>query len=278
MRAALALCAWVVGCASPEPASQPAPQPQPAAPAPARAPAPLPDPFAARGVTGAFVLLDVASGKTAVLHDDLAGQRFVPCSTFKIPNTLIGLTTGVIPDERFSLRWDGVERSIADWNRDHDLASAMKYSVVWFYQEVARRVGHERMREQVRALAYGSADIGPPASIDHFWLDGPLGISPREQVDFLRRLHAGELPVATAHRDLVLRLIELDRGPGWVLRGKTGLGVMDDRAVGWLVGSTERDGRLYLYATLLLGDSTDQLKPLRREITEELLRHHGALP
>ena len=150
--------------------------------------------------------------------------------------------------------------------------------MVWFYQEVARRIGHARMREHVRAFAYGSAEIGRPKAIDRFWLDGPLAISPREQVDFLRRLHAGELPVSAAHRDLLLHIIELDRGPGWVLRGKTGMGVMDDHVVGWLVGSTEQGGRLYLYATLLLGDSTDQIKPLRREIAEELLRHHGALP
>jgi len=31
----------------------------------------------------------------------------------------------VIPDERFTLRWDHVEQPRPEWDRDHDLASAM---------------------------------------------------------------------------------------------------------------------------------------------------------
>src|SRR5688500_68250 len=141
MRPALVLCGWLVGCASPEPAAKPTPPaPDPPA-APARPPDPMPDPFAARGVPRAFVPLEPASGATTVLHEALAAARYTPFSTFKIPNTLAGLATGVIPDATFTLRWDGVERRIPDWNRDHDLASAMKHSVVWYYQEVARRIG-----------------------------------------------------------------------------------------------------------------------------------------
>ncbi|HYU16800.1 MAG TPA: penicillin-binding transpeptidase domain-containing protein [Candidatus Acidoferrum sp.] len=235
------------------------------------------DRFRAHGVEGAFVLLDTETGKLTLLHDRVARRRYIPQSTFKIANTLIGLETGVIPDEHFSLRWDGVQREVPDWNRDQDLASAMKFSVVWFYQEVARRIGKERMTAWVKKLGYGNRTIAGGA-IDRFWLDGPLRISPVEQVDFLRRLCAGNLPVEREHADLVLRLIELERGPNWVLRGKTGLGRDHDRAIGWLVGVVERDGRRSIYATVMFGESTDQLKPLRRPITEELLRQYGVLP
>jgi beta-lactamase class D len=237
------------------------------------------DPFRARGVEGAFALLDTGTGKLTVQNRSLAGRRFIPCSTFKIPNTLIGLETGVIPDERFSLKWDGVERQRPEWNRDHDLSSAMKHSVVWFYQEVARRIGPERMAEQVRRLGFGNRKIAGP--VDQFWLDGPLAISPLEQVDFLRRLHAGKLAVKPEHAGLVLRLIELERGPEWLLRGKTG-GCRDHgRLIGWLVGSVENRGRLWIYATFIRGGKStgpDALMPMRREIAEELLRSHGVLP
>jgi beta-lactamase class D len=243
----------------------------------AAAAAPPRDPFEAHGVEGAFVLLDTATDTWTMLHRGMAGTRFIPQSTFKIPNTLIGLETGVITGERFSLAWDGTRRRIDAWNRDHDLASALEYSVVWFYQEVARRIGARRMARWLGKLGYGNRKKAGGA-IDRFWLDGPLRISPVEQVEFLRRLHSGELPVKRAHADLVLRLIELERGPGWVLRGKTGLGIDRKRAIGWLVGSVERAGRLWIYATVMFADSTDELLPLRRSITVELLRRHGALP
>jgi beta-lactamase class D len=239
--------------------------------------APPPDPFTARGVEGAFVLLDTSSDTWTVVHRGLAETRMTPQSTYKIPNTLIGLETGVITGEQFSLKWDGVDRQIPDWNRDQDLASALKYSVVWFYQEVARRIGAKRMSRWVNRLGYGNRNSAGGV-IDRFWLDGPLRISPVEQVDFLRRLHAYELPVSREHADLLLRLIELDRGKDWVLRGKTGLGFERKRAIGWLVGSVDRGGRRWIYATVMLGESTEQLKPLRRPITEELLRRFGALP
>jgi beta-lactamase class D len=233
------------------------------------------DPFEKRGVDGAFVLLDTATDTWTIVHRGLAETPFIPCSTFKVPNTLIGLETGVVTGERFALRWDGHKHERDAWNRDHDLASAMKHSVVWFYQEVARRIGDRRMAAWIARLGYGNRKSGV---IDRFWLDGPLRISAVQQVEFLRRLHDGQLAVRRVHADLVLRLIELERGPGWLLRGKTG-GCRDrDRAIGWLVGSTERGGRRWIYATILLGKTFDQLMPLRRAISEQLLRRHGALP
>ena len=130
-----------------------------------------------------------------------------PCSTFKIANTLIGLDTGVIPDTRFSLRWDGTKRDIEAWNRDHDVKSAMRDSVVWFYQEVARRIGRERMREGVARLRYGNARIQGP--IYEFWLDdGSLLVTPREQALILNSLTVLKAPsqLLSAHvRDVVLR-------------------------------------------------------------------------
>src|SRR5688572_28196374 len=79
-------------------------------------------------VEGTFVLMD-PDGKVTVSNAELADTQFVPASTFKIPNTLIGRETGVIKDERFPLKWDRTKRHIEEWNRDHELATAMKHSV-----------------------------------------------------------------------------------------------------------------------------------------------------
>jgi beta-lactamase class D len=153
----------------------------------------------------------------------------------------------------------------------------MRYSVVWFYQEIARRVGPDRMRRLVAAFAYGNRDTGSRKAIDRFWLDGPIAISPREQVDFLERMRTGKLPVKPAHVALVRRLITLEERPGFILQGKTGLGFEGDRVVGWLVGYVQKECREYVYATLVLAPRGDaqRVMPLRRELTEKLLARRG---
>jgi beta-lactamase class D len=274
MRALSALACFVAACSGPAPRPQAS---QPAAAPHVEVDAAGVDLFKAAGVDGAFVLLDVERDVRTVVNPAEAGRRHLPASTFKIPNTLIGLETGAIPDATFRLPWDGNRRPIEAWNRDHDLASAMRHSVVWYYQEVARRVGPGRMRALVAAFGYGNRDTGADQAIDRFWLEGPIAISPLEQVDFLARMRAGKLPVKPAHVALVRRIITLDERPGLVLQGKTGLGDEGDRVVGWLVGFLEKDRRTYVYATLVLapGAETRRVMPLRRELTEKLLARHG---
>lgn len=232
--------------------------------------------FRDAGQVGAFVLLDVQRNVVKVVNPELATQGQRPCSTFKIPNTLIGLETGVIPGPHMRLEWDGKKRTIAEWNRTHDLSTAMRDSVVWFYQEVARRIGLERMRERLQQLSYGNHEVGK--TIDTFWLEGPLRISPLQQVSFLRRLQLGALPVHPANAALVRQLIVLEQSHGRTLRGKTGLCHEGKRAVGWLVGEVERSGRPYVYATLVTGEGpVDRLMASRRTVTETFLeRYLGA--
>ncbi|WP_170136599.1 penicillin-binding transpeptidase domain-containing protein [Nannocystis exedens] len=235
--------------------------------------------FAAAQVEGVFVLRSLTTGEQIVTDAALAGTGELPASTFKIPNALIGLERGVLAGADATLKWDGVERAGPPaWNRDHSLASALRDSTVWFFQEVARRVGPAAMHASLRAFAYGNADIG--GGIDRFWLQGALRISPREQVEFISRLHRRELPVAREHMALVEHMLTRAQAPGWSWRGKTGLTAHEGRAVGWLVGLAERDGTTWAYALLLRAPEAEEerLVPVRAELTRALLIHYGALP
>lgn len=241
------------------------------------------DVFSREGVEGVFVLRDEVTGCVQTTDAAMAGQRFSPQSTFKIPNTLIGLETGVIAGERHLWRWDGAPRRLPDWEQDLDLAGALRVSCVPCFQDVARRVGAERMRRHLNAFGYGNWDISGP--IDEFWLDGQLRITPRGQVEFLHRLLAGELPVKRSNVELVWRLLEIESGPSFTFRGKTGLGAQDGRAIGWLVGYVERDGHRWPYATLVRGRAdadvdveTTRLMPVRKRITRALLVRARVLP
>ncbi len=158
-----------------------------------------------------------------------------PASTFKVPHALIALDLGVAsPDTEMA--WDGVERSISAWNRNHTLASAIQYSAVWYFRRLAPQIGRARMQRALDQLDYGNHTIG--AQLDAFWLDASLRISPRQQVSFWHRLHDLALPASPAAHRQVLAMVELERSEDAVLRGKTGWyqNPRDAQQVGWLTG------------------------------------------
>ena len=240
------------------------------------------DVFSREDVEGVFVLWDEATSCMKTTDSKMDGQGFSPKSTFKIVSALIGLETGIIKGEEHLWHWDGAPRALRDWERDLDLGGALRASCVPCFQAVVHSVGEERMSSFLRDFGYGNQDISGP--IDQFWLDGPLEISPRQQVDFVRRLLSGELEVEMSNVELVWRLLEMEIGPDYTFRGKTGLGAQDGRAIGWLVGYVEYSGNRWIYATLVRGRAdTDvhaemaRIIPLRKSITLTLLKRSQVL-
>jgi beta-lactamase class D len=233
--------------------------------------------FAERGVEGAFVLYNPEGDTTTTYNPDRCAERFLPASTFKVVNAMVALETGVVagPDE--VIAWDGVDRGLAVWNQDHTLATAMEHSVVWYYQEVARRVGRERMQQYVDLVGYGNQDIS--GNLDSFWLDGGLRISALEQIELLRRLYAGELPFSHRSMDIVCEMIVLEEGEAYTLSGKTGWTSRVASQIGWFVGYLEVGDRVYFFATNVeREESTESLGWISREITEQVLREMDLLP
>ncbi len=232
--------------------------------------------FAAYGVTGAFVLYDLGAD-TFTYHDrERCHQRFIPASTFKIFNALIALETGVAADENHPIPWDGVTRGVPAWNRDHTLKSAFAVSAVWYYQEIARRIGPDAMRRHLDKLAYGNGDIA--GGIDRFWLTGGLRISPVEQIALLVRLHRGQLPFAARSQDIVKTIMLQRQGEGYTLRGKTGWAQLDSD-IGWYVGYIEKGDNAYFFATCVTSaPGNKDFARSRQEATGLILRDLGVLP
>ena len=157
----------------------------------------------------------------------------------------------------------------------------MRESVVWFYQEIARRIGPERMRRQLALLKYGNGKTG--GGIDRFWLDGALRISPSEQVDFLDRFARGELPVKPRNTEIVRRILPRAEADGVTLRWKTGLTRQGPLNVGWTVGFVERDATSHVFANLVLSKRTEdedmaRAFASRKELALQLLARFGAIP
>ena len=201
---------------------------------------------------GGFMICDLAQQRSLTFNEAYCRQRFAPCSTFKILNTLIGLETGVLRGADHFMAWDGKTRSIEAWNRDHILATAMKYSVVWYYQEVARAIGRERLTAYVNRVAYGNQDLSGP--IDRFWLGDSLTISIEEQVAFLKKFYGDKLPFSPKNLALTRLLLVQEGFEGVTFSGKTGSAWQDGAyTMGWFVGHLRAPRGEYVFALNLMG-------------------------
>jgi beta-lactamase class D len=194
-----------------------------------------------------FVLFDLNQNTYIRYNPKRSAERFLPASTFKIINSLIGLETGVIPDEKYVIQWDGTPYDVPSWNQDHTLKTAIRNSVIWYYQELARRVGKEQMQESIDAIDYGNRDLS--GAIDTFWLEGGLRISADEQVDLLKRLYANQLPFSTRTMEIVKEILVLEKTETYQLSGKTGSVQRVMPHTGWFVGYLETNGNVYFFAT-----------------------------
>ena len=225
--------------------------------------------YDSNGVKGAFLLYDLNNDTTLVFNDPRTKIGFLPASTFKIINSMIALETGVIKNENEIIPWDGKKRFVNEWNRGHNLRSGIKYSVVWFYQELARRIGEERMQHFIDSMGYGNQDIG--GGIDQFWLTGNIRISMEQQIDLLERLYKNDLPFSQRTMDIVKDIMILEKTDNFVLRGKTGWAARVEPNIGWFVGYLERDGNVYFFANNIeiKGDG-DHLA--RKKITMQVLK------
>ena len=223
-------------------------------------------------LTGGFILFDENANKYSIYNQKICDSAFTPASTFKICNTIIGLETGVLSDADHLMKWDGTVHGNENWNQDHTLRSAMKNSTVWYYQKLAREIGEERMRHWMDTLNYGNGDIS--GGIDLFWLNGGLRISPKQEIDFLRRLKNEQLPVSQRSMDITKEIMTVEETPDYSIHAKTGWGIQgDEQHIGWYVGYVQTKENVYYFANCIqTNEFSSELANARVEIVGEILK------
>lgn len=238
------------------------------------------DVFTEAGTAGTFAVLDTAGGRIVVSDRERAERGYLPASTFKIPNALIALETGIAADADSTMfAWDKVVRDFDDWNKDHTLRSAFKASAVPVFQDIARKIGAERMQHYVDAFDYGNRDIS--GGIDMFWLNGGLRISAMQQITFLQKLYDSALPVSERSQEIVRDIMYIEQTELGTLRGKSGgvgigVGAGSLATLGWLVGWVEHSVKPCIFAMNM--DIRDQKQlALRLPLTKTLLKRALAL-
>lgn len=217
-----------------------------------------------------------------------------PCSTFKVALALMGFDAGILEDKdnpRWSFKpeyeanfqsWYKPEMGIKyGWHGEHTPSTFMQNSVVWFSHQITQRLGKDKFQAYVNKLNYGNQDVsgtqGQDDGLLNSWLETSLRISPREQVDLLEKMLAGNLNLSkeaqqmTAEimikRDLDGKQIEWD---GWKLYGKTGGGTGCNR---WFIGWVEKGTDKIVFAQYVgLTCDTPELRastPMAIKVAEE---------
>lgn len=193
--------------------------------------------------------------------------RLSPQSTFKVPHALAALDSGVLTGPDVMFRFDGAPVGFALAARDHTLVTAIRYSVVWYFQRVATMLGPDRERAYLAKLGYGNQDSS--SGLTTFWLDGSLKISPDEQLKFMTRLYEDALPVSKKAMHTVREMLVQPNGVvvnalgahpfaapwplGTVVSAKTGRG----SKVSWVVGNVSRANRSWIFVSCVSGPSDD---------------------
>ena len=229
--------------------------------------------FSSYNTQGSITIYDYKNKKWIYSDVEDSKKRTLPASTFKIPSSLISIEEGAVKDEYEVLKWDGVKRTYAAHNADTDLKDAYKNSTVWFYQEIARRIGKEKFEKYLKEFNYGNQNLS--GKDDYFWLDNTLTISPVEQINFLTGLYEEKYSLSKRTYSIVKEVMINEKNDSYVLRAKTGYSDVNTLDIGWFVGYVETKDNVYFFATRLWQDEPNKNKDflgLRKTITIDVLK------
>lgn len=233
-------------------------------------------------VSGCFALMNNATGQFTVYNlSRYRDSSYLPASTFKIINSLIGLQTGKIVNDSMVIPWDGVQRRVADWNRDLTMYEAFRVSSVPYYQEVARRIGKDTMQRWLDSLKYGAKEatdkIVIRSAVDSFWLDNSIKITPDQQLGIVKRLYFDQLPFFKSYQEMVKRAMLFENNANYRMGYKTGWGFTEnDHALGWITGWIEENNHPYFFVLNIESpDRNFDMMPVRLKMLKDILKQLG---
>lgn len=203
--------------------------------------------FASRGIDGCFVVQDVKADKLHVWNAERARQRFRPASTFKIANAIIGLESRVVESIDEVIPYGGTKEFNKAWEQDMNLRDAMKVSNVAVFHQLAKREGLPTIKKYLDEFGYGNGQVGDDIE-RRFWLEGPLGISTFEQVEFLRKLATAQLSIREQTRDWICESILFKATDDYRIYAKTGWVGPKDPQIGWWVGWVRKGESVYPFS------------------------------
>ena len=230
-------------------------------------------------VNGSILIFNLEEDKYYSNNFSWAKKGFLPASTFKIPNSIIALETGVVENDSTLFKWNGEERRLQIWEQDMILQEAFHYSCVPCYQEVARKIGVKRMNEYLVRLDYGKMDVDA-TNIDMFWLEGKSQITQFQQIEFLKKLYNSELQISQRTASIMKKMMVIEEADHYKISGKTGWSIQNGNNNGWFVGYVETNNQTHFFATNIAPKqdfNMDMFPMIRKELTFKALKQMGII-
>lgn len=221
-------------------------------------------------VTGSILIFDFNHNIYYSNDFDWANKQKLPASTFKICNSIIALETKVVEDDSTLFKWDGTPRRLKIWEQDLIFREAFHRSCVPCYQEIAQKVGTKKMNEFLKKLQYGNGLPIDSNNLQTFWLEGDFGISPFEQITFLKNFYTSKLPISKKTELIMKRLMVIEDNASYTISGKTGWSIRNGNNNGWFVGYLETTDNVFFFATNIDPNTEfnmDLFGKIRTEIT-----------
>lgn len=229
-------------------------------------------------VNGSIVVFDNSKKEWIVSDTIEIKKETLPASTFKIINLLIALETKTIKNENEIVKWVGKTDTIKYGYRPeiyHDMSAkeAFEVSAGWVFIELAKKIGKKEYKKYLSKCNYSNLNL--TEKDDDFWNFGSFGISPVNQVAFLKNLYDNKLPFSKQNIDIVKKVMVSEQSDEYTIRAKTGCTRENDTNTGWWVGYLETKNNTYFFATRLLQsriNNRDDFGSCRKEITKKIFK------
>lgn len=181
--------------------------------------------FTDNNVEGSFALLDNGTGQFTLHNlERFRDSTYLPAQTYNIVHALIGLQTGKIPSDSTLKNLNFIPSSITK----------------------------DTLQFWLDSLGYGARNdkelVKIATSIDSFWQDNSLKVSPDAQLGLVKRLYFDQLPFFKAYQQVVKRAMSVEENTKYRLGYQTGLGLAKNgHQIGWVVGWIEENNHPYFF-------------------------------
>jgi beta-lactamase class D len=190
-------------------------------------------------LNGAFVIYNLNKKSYKFYNKALLDQPESPASTFNITTALIALEEGICKSE-------------------NTLAYAFQHNIDRFFWELRNKIGAEKMKAWLKNLNYGTGTLPEqvdsmrvtPQGKDMFWVvSGQLRITPLQQLGYIEKLYADELPFSKHNMTAIRKLMYEKDINGYQVFGKRGSYLIhgESKYIGWFVGWAKKGNDAYIF-------------------------------
>ena len=140
---------------------------------------------------------------------------------------------------------------------------------------MAKEIGKDTLKFWLDSLGYGNKNIS--SSVDSFWLNNDLKISPDEQLGMLSKLYFEQLPFPKYAQEMVANMMLQESDSLYKYSYTTGTGIDEsNNSFGWNLGWIEENRHIYFFVTFVKSaDKSTDVKSAAIKVSRSALKDLG---